>query len=68
MRSRWREVCAETIISPWVIENEVTLTYPATVTVNRCDPLDATFPATARSWKFEAKVDGAVVLAPVTGR
>ncbi len=60
------EACDETIISPWVIENEVTLTYPATITVSR-DPLDATFPATARSWKLEASVDGAVVLAPVTG-
>ena len=31
------EVCAESIVAPWVIENEVQLTYPATITVNR-DP------------------------------
>ena len=62
------EVCAETIISPWVIENEVTLTYPATVTINRSvDPPDSTFPATARNWSLTAKVDGAVVLAPLSG-
>ena len=60
------EVCAETIIAPWVIENEVNVTYPATVTINR-DPRDATFPATARNWQLEAKVDGAVVLTPITG-
>ena len=60
------EAVTETIISPWVIENEVNLTYPATITINH-DPLDATFPKTARSYRLEAKVDGAVVLDPVTG-
>ena len=60
------EACDETIISPWVIENEVSLTYPATITINH-DPLDATFPKAARSYRLEAKVDGAVVLDPVTG-
>jgi hypothetical protein len=60
------EVAAETIVAPWVIENNVTLTYPATVTVNR-DPQASTFPATAVSWRLEAKVDGAVVLDPITG-
>ncbi len=60
------EVCAETIVAPWVIENEVALTYPATVTVNR-DPRDATFPKTAVSYQLEAKVDGAVALTPLTG-
>src|SRR5207302_7562374 len=60
------EVCAETIICPWVIENEVSLTYAATVTISR-DPCAATFPATARSWRLEPKVDGSVVLAPITG-
>jgi hypothetical protein len=60
------EACDETIISPWVIENEVNLTYPATITIDR-DPQDATFPKTARSYRLEAKIDGAVVLAPVTG-
>jgi hypothetical protein len=61
------EVAAESAISPWVIENEVSLTYPVTVSIAR-DPRSSTFPATARSWRLEAQVDGAVVLAPVTGR
>ncbi len=60
------EVAAETIVAPWVIENEVTLTYAATVTVSR-DPQASTFPATAVSWRLESKVDGAVVLDPITG-
>ena len=62
------ETCAETIVSPWVIENEVNLTYPATVTISR-DTADgaATFPVEAVSWSLEAKIDGAVVLDPTTG-
>jgi hypothetical protein len=60
------EVCAETLVSPWVIENEVTLTYSATITINH-DPADSTFPKTATSWRLEAKVDGAVTLDPITG-
>jgi hypothetical protein len=59
------EVCAESAIAPWVIENEVTVTYPVTVTVSR-DTGDATFPRPARSWRLEAKVDGASVLTPIT--
>jgi hypothetical protein len=61
------EVGAETVISPWVIENEVSLSYPVTVTVSR-DPRSSTFPASARSWRLEALVDGAVGLAPITGQ
>ena len=61
------EVTAETIVSPWVIENEVSLTYGATVTINK-DSRDPTFPATARSWRLEASVDGAAALSPVTGQ
>ena len=61
------EVCAETIICPWVIENEVSLTYSATVTISR-DPCAATFPATARSYELQPRVDGSVVLDPVTGK
>jgi hypothetical protein len=61
------EVCAESVICPWVIENEVTLTYKATVTISR-DPCAATFPATARSWRLEPKVDGALVLDAITGK
>jgi hypothetical protein len=60
------EVCAETIASPWVIENEVSLTYKTTVTVSR-DHRGSTWPVTARSWRLEALVDGALVLDPVTG-
>jgi hypothetical protein len=61
------EVAAETVISPWVIENEVSLTYAASVSIAR-DPRSSTFPATARSWRLEALVDGAVGLAPITGQ
>jgi hypothetical protein len=60
------EVAAETTISPWVIENEVSLTYPATVTISR-DPRSSTFPVTARSWRLEALVDGALALEPIAG-
>ena len=60
------EVCAETIVSPWVIENEVSLTYDATIEISR-DPRASTFPTTARSWRLEALVDGALTLDPVTG-
>jgi len=60
------EACAETIVSPWVIENEVTVTYDATVTISR-DARFPTWPPAARSWRLEALVDGALNLAPVTG-
>jgi hypothetical protein len=60
------EVSAETITSPWVIENEVSLTYDAAITVSR-DPRDATFPATARSWRLEAIIDGSHVANPHVG-
>lgn len=60
------EVCTETILSPWVIENEVSLTYPAAVTISR-DPRSSTFPVTARSWRLEALIDGALSLDPITG-
>ena len=67
------EVCAETIVSPWVIENEVNLTYQATVTI-KPDPRSENegrdggiWPAAARSWRLEAPVDGVLVLEPVTG-
>ena len=51
-----------------MIENEVTVTYPATVTVSRNPDQDATFPRAARSWRLEAQVDGAAVLSPLTGQ
>ncbi len=60
------EVCEETTVSPWVIENEVSLTYPATVTISR-DPRSSTWPVTARSWRLEALVDGALGASPITG-
>ncbi len=60
------EEAVETLLSPWVIENEVTLTYKASVTVSH-DPCAASFPPAAKSWRLEAKVDGALVLDPVTG-
>jgi hypothetical protein len=60
------EAIGETIASPWVIENEVTLTYQATITISPQFP-NAPFPATARSWRLEALVDGALTLDPITG-
>lgn len=60
------EVAAETIVSPWVIENEVNLTYDATVEISRA-PNASTFPATARSWRLEALVEGSLTLDPVAG-
>src|SRR5262249_17887907 len=60
------EVCTETVLCPWVIENQVSLTYPATVTISR-DPRDATFPKTAVSYSLKAKVDGALASDPLTG-
>jgi hypothetical protein len=62
------EVCAETIVSPWVIENEVSLTYDATIEIKPDQRLASpSFPATARSWRLEALVEGALTLDPVTG-
>ena len=61
------EVAAETLASPWVIENEVTLTYQASITIAR-DPRASTFPVTAVSWRLEALVDGALTLDPITGQ
>jgi hypothetical protein len=62
------EVGIETIVSPWVIENEVSLTYPVTVTINRSvDPPDATFPRSATSWQLQANIDGAKVNDPING-
>jgi len=62
------EVGVETGTSPWVIENEVNLTYQATITISkdaRVEP-GGTFPATARSYRLEALVDGALTLDPIT--
>ena len=60
------EVSLETALSPWVIENEVSATYTATVTIAR-DPRAATFPVTAHAWRLEAIIDGASGLLSTTG-
>jgi hypothetical protein len=60
------EAIGETATSPWVIENGIALTYQVTVTVSK-DSRAATWPVTARSWRIEAKIDGAVALSPSTG-
>ena len=60
------EVSAETGTSPWIIANEVSLTYDATIVVSH-DPDDSTFPATARSWQLEGVIDGAKVPNPMSG-
>jgi hypothetical protein len=53
------EAVTETICSPWVIKNEVKLTYPVTVTVQH-DPRASSWPVTATSWRLEATIDGAI--------
>jgi len=61
------EISSESASAPWVIENEVSLTYPATITVSYDPNQASSFPRTATSYRLEAKVDGAAVLSPVTG-
>jgi hypothetical protein len=61
------EECAETIVAPWVIENEVNLVYAAKVTASRDSTNSSTWPTTARNWSLQANIDGAAVLAPITG-
>jgi len=60
------ECGAETVVSPWVIENEVSLSYRAQLTISR-DPRGSTFPATARSWQLDATLDGAPAAVSVSG-
>jgi hypothetical protein len=60
------EAIGETIASPWVIANQISLTYQATVTVSR-DPRSPSWPPTARSWRIESAIDGAGALAPIIG-
>jgi hypothetical protein len=62
------EEATESAIAPWVIENEVNLTYQATVTVSRDLANNArTWPVTGRTWRLEAMVDGMRLLDPITG-
>jgi hypothetical protein len=51
------EVAAETIVSPWVIENEVNLTYQASVEISH-DPVASGWPATASTWELSYLLDG----------
>jgi hypothetical protein len=60
------EAIGETAASPWVIANQISLTYSATVTVAH-DPNSLTWPPTARSWRIESAIDGTTALAPITG-
>ena len=60
------EAIGETAASPWVIANQISITYAVTVTVSH-DPIVSIWPETARSWRLEAKIDGAVALTPFTG-
>ena len=60
------QAIGETVASPWVIANQISLTYTATVRVQH-DPEIATWPRLARSWRLESKIDGATALTPVTG-
>ena len=45
----------------------MSLTYAATITMSYDANQASSFPRTATNWRLEAKVDGAAVLAPVTG-
>jgi hypothetical protein len=62
------EAIGETIASPWVIENEISLTYQANVTINR-DPKAATFPRSINglTYQLQAKLDGSVMPESLTG-
>ena len=60
------EAIGETAASPWVIANQISLTYQTTVTVSH-DTRRTTWPTTARSWRIESTIDGAGALAPITG-
>ncbi|MBV9582890.1 MAG: hypothetical protein JO057_30260 [Chloroflexi bacterium] len=62
------EETAEAITAPWVIENEVNLTYQATVTINRdLAHHAATWPETARSWQLTANLGNKPMSDPLTG-
>jgi hypothetical protein len=61
------EAVAETATSPWVIANQISLTYSATVTVKH-DPNVATWPREARCWRIESKIEGTTALNPITGQ
>ena len=60
------EAIGETVASPWVIANQIDLTYAATVTVQK-DHRFPNWPPTARQWRVEAKIDGAAAITPQTG-
>ena len=55
------EVAAETGTSPWVIENEVNLTYQAHITINYDEAAASAWPATASTWTLKALIDGAIM-------
>jgi hypothetical protein len=62
------EVIAGTVTSPWVIENEVNLTYTATVTIEPDQRLtNPIWPATATSWQLTVKLDDAPLPLSQTG-
>jgi hypothetical protein len=62
------EVSIESGLAPWVIENEISLQYSATITV-KPDHRNAggAFPETATAWTLTAQQDGADALAPISG-
>jgi hypothetical protein len=47
------EAIADTITTPWVIENEVNLSYTTTLTIQK-DPTAATFPTEASTFTVQA--------------
>jgi hypothetical protein len=62
------EELSETLTAPWVIENEVNLTYQATITINRDLAHNAaTWPETARSWQLQANLGNKAMSDVLTG-
>jgi hypothetical protein len=62
------EVSQESAIAPWVIENEISLQYSATINI-KPDHRNAggAFPETATAWTLTAQLDGANALDAISG-
>ena len=61
------EAIGESASSPWLFGNEVSLSYPVSVSVKPDQSLAVPrWPETAVSWRLEATLDGASAVAPLT--
>jgi hypothetical protein len=61
------EVGAETGTSPWVIENEVSLTYQANITIGYDTQEASGWPASAATWTLQPLIDGSNAQSATTG-